>query len=149
MGLTYLNFAYQIEAWLEGGRAFFPFGGADFAFVGSDILGGFDFVNEGACVATDAAGVDFDSLDDAVGIDDERTAVGETGCFNQHLEVAGQGVGGVADHGIRDFANAVRGVMPGLVGEMGVRGYGVYLGAKTLEGGVIVLEIFQFRGAQK
>jgi hypothetical protein len=55
-----------------------------------------------------------------------------------HAEGAGQGAGGVADHRELDLADGLGGVVPGLVGEVGVGGDDVDLGAGLLELGVVV-----------
>ena len=65
------------------------------------------------------------------------------------LEVLGQGVGGVGQHGVLNLLDALGGVMPGLVDEMGVAGDGVDLAAGGLEVGVLVGQVLQLRGADE
>ena len=55
----------------------------------------------------------------------------------------------VADHHIFDFADGGRGVVPGLVAEMGVGRHRIDLNAHALQRGILVLQIFQFGRADK
>src|SRR5690554_4343019 len=74
---SWLDLADQVERRRQGSFAFFPFGWADFAGVGGDVLSGLHFTQQFFGVAADAAGVDLDDLDLAVGIDDKGAALGE------------------------------------------------------------------------
>ena len=53
-----------------------------------DVLGGLHLAEQLGGVAADALGGDLDELDDAVGVDHERAAVGEALALAQHVEVA-------------------------------------------------------------
>jgi hypothetical protein len=50
---------------------------------------------------------------------------------------------------VLDLADGLGGVVPGLVGEVGVGGHGVHLDAHLLELGVVVGQVAQFGGADE
>jgi hypothetical protein len=52
---------------------------------------------------------------------------------------------GVSQHGVIDLLDSLRGVMPGLVDEMGVSGNGIDFAADGSELLVLVCQILQFR----
>ena len=58
-------------------------------------------------------------------------------------------MGGVGQHGISDLADALRVVVPRLMYEMCVGGYGINLAASRLKLGVFVLQILKLGGADK
>ena len=113
------------------------------------VLGGLDLAQQLGGVAADAAGVDFDDLDLALGVDHEGAALGQAGFLDHHAEVAGDGAGRVADHRVLDLADGLRGVVPGLVGEVGVGGHRVDLDAQLLELGVVVGQVAQLGRADE
>ena len=82
--------ADEVERGGEGLAAFFPLGRADLARMGRDVLRRLDLADELRRVAADAAGGDLDDLDLAVGVDDERAAVGEARLLDVDVEVARQ-----------------------------------------------------------
>ena len=113
------------------------------------VLGGLDLAEQLDGVAADALGGDLDDLDDAVGVDHERAAVGEALTVAHDVEVAGDGAGGVAEHRVLDLADGVGGVVPRLVGEVGVGRDRVHLDAEALELLVVVGEVAELGGADE
>nr|GFC00299.1 hypothetical protein [Tanacetum cinerariifolium] len=83
------------------------------------------------------------------GVDHERATVSQTCFFDQNVEVAGDGQGWVADHGVLDFADRWRGVVPGSVSKVGVGRNGVDFHAQFLERVVVVSQVFQFGWADE
>ena len=65
------------------------------------------------------------------------------------LEIFGQAVSGIGQHGVLDLLDTLRGVVPGLVDIVGVAGNGVDLAAHRLELVVEVGQVLQFCGAHK
>src|SRR3546814_4050794 len=76
-------------------------------------------------------------------VDHESTAVSQANFFDQHVEVAGDDVGRVANHGVLDFANGWRGVVPGSVSKVSVGGNAVDFDTQLLEFSVVVGQVFQ------
>src|SRR5690625_6855036 len=66
--------------------------------------------------------MDFVRLDVALGANDKGTAQCHTLFFDQYLEVSGELMGGVSEHGVLYLANGRRAVMPCFVGEVGICG---------------------------
>ena len=91
----------------------------------------------------------FHDHDLAFGIDHERAALGKAVGLDEHLEVAGERGGRVADHRELNLAHGGGAFMPGLVREVRVRGDGVDLNAEGLEFGVVFGEVFEFRRADE
>ncbi|MNV86151.1 hypothetical protein D3C71_1801610 [compost metagenome] len=58
-------------------------------------------------------------------------------------------MGRVTDHGVGDFSDSIGGIMPSLVGEVGVRGNGIHLNSKSLQGFVLILQVLQLRRANE
>src|SRR5690606_27112540 len=85
-----LNFSYEIKAWLKRFSAFFPFCRTYFAWMFTDILSSFDFLNECACIAANSVSIDLYSLNDAVRIDDECSTVCQTCFFIKNIKHADQ-----------------------------------------------------------
>src|SRR5690606_25366022 len=117
--------------------------------VGGDVLGSLDLAQQLGRVAADTAGVDLDDLDLALRVDDEGAAVGQAGFLYHHAEVAGDGAGRVADQRVLDLADGLGGVVPGLVGEVGVGGHAVDFHAQLLELGVVVGQVAQLGRADE
>src|SRR6478735_8680790 len=95
-----LDLADQVERRLQRFGAFGPLGGADFARMGSHVLGSLHAAQQFSSVAADAVVVHFDGLDLAFGVDHEGAAVSET-CvftfFDENLECTGQLLARVTD----------------------------------------------------
>ena len=71
-------------------------------------------------------------------------------CFlDQHVEIARERRGRIADQRVLDLLDGVRGVVPGLVREVRVGGHAVDLDAQLLEFGVVVGEIAEFGRADE
>lgn len=114
-----------------------------------NILSRFDFAQQFRGVAANAASIDFNDLDFALGVDHEGAALGQASFLNHHTKVASDGAGWVADHRVLDLADGVGAVVPGFVGEVGIGGDGVDLYAQFLEFRVVVRQVAQFGGADK
>ena len=67
----------------------------------------------------------------------------------QHVEVAADRAGRVADHRVLDLADGVGGVVPRLVGEVGVGRHRVDLDAELLELGVVVGQVAELGRADE
>jgi len=143
------DLANQIERRCQGGFAFFPLGRADFARVCGNVLGRFDFAQQLGGIAADATGVDFDDLDRAGRINHEGATLGQACFLDHHFEVARDQAGRITDHRVLDFLDGVGGVVPCLVGEMGVGGNAVDFHAHFFELGVVVGQVAQLGRADK
>ena len=117
--------------------------------MGGDVLGGLDLADQLGGVAAHALAADLHDLDDTLRIDDERAAVGQALALAHHAEVVGDGAVGVTDHRELDLADGVGGVVPRLVGEVGVGAHRVDLDTELLELGVVVGEVAQLGGADE
>ena len=115
----------------------------------SDVLRRLDLAQQFLGVAADAVVMHFHDLDLAVRIDDEGAAIGQALLLDQHLEIARQRRGRIADQRVLHFLDGVGGVVPGLVGEMRVGGYAVDFHAQFLEFGVVVGEVAEFGRADE
>lgn len=144
-----LDLADEVKGRRQRGGTRLPLGRADLAGVGGDVLGGLHLAEEFGGVAADAAVVMFHDHDLAFGIDHERAALGKAVGLDEHLEVAGERGGRVADHRELNLAHGGGAFMPGLVREVRVRGDGVDLNAEGLEFGVVFGEVFEFRRADE
>src|SRR5690606_28984592 len=100
-------------------------------------------------VTADTFGSDFHSLDDALRVNDEGTAVGQALVFTQDLEVAADLHGRVADHGVLDLADGFGAVVPRLGGGVGGGGRGVDFDAQRLQRFVVVGNVAQLGGADE
>src|SRR3546814_13937648 len=69
--------------------ALFPLGRAHLVRVLAHVLRGLDLAEQLDRVAADALGGDLDDLDDAVGVHEERAAVGPALALAEHVEVGG------------------------------------------------------------
>ena len=110
---------------------------------------GLDLPQQLVGVAAHVAGVDLIGHDLPLGVHHKGAPLGHAVGLDIDLEVLGQGVGGVGQHGVLNLLDALGGVMPGLVDEMGVAGDGVDLAAGGLEVGVLVGQVLQLRGADE
>jgi hypothetical protein len=117
--------------------------------VGGDVLRGLDLAEQLDRVAADALGGDLDGLDDAVGVDHERAAVGQALALAQDVEVLRDDRGRVGDHRVLDLADGVGGVVPRLVGEVRVGRHRVDLDPEPLELGVVVGQVTQLGRAHE
>src|SRR3546814_3032767 len=79
------------------------------------VLRGLDLAEQLDRVAADALGGDLDELDDAVGVHEERAAVGQALALAEHVEVGGDRGRRVAEHEVLDLADRVGGLVPRLV----------------------------------
>ena len=141
--VTDLDLADQVQGRSQSGLAFFPFGRANFAWVSSNVLSSLDFAQQLGSVTANAAIVQFNDFDLAFRVDHEGATIRQTSFFDQYVEVARDSVGRVADHGVLDFADGWRSVVPGSVGEVSVGGNAVDLDAQFLECVVVVSQVFQ------
>src|SRR5471032_1763954 len=144
-----LDLADQVQRWGQRGGAFGPFSRADFAWVRSDVQGGFDFAQQFRRVAADAVVVHFHQFDVAFRIDDEGAAQRQAFFFDHHFEIAGQRAGRVADQRVVDFLDRVRGVVPGFVREVGVGRHAVDVDAQFGEFRLEIGQVFQFGRADE
>src|SRR5690606_29759233 len=128
-----LDLADQVQRGLQGFSTFFPLGRAHFTGVSSDVLSSLHLAQQLGSHTADAVVVHFHHLDVAFGVDHEGTAQCDALFFDQHFEVAGQGVGGGTDHRLVDLADGGRRVVPCLVREVRVGGNSVDLDAQLLE----------------
>lgn len=126
-----------------------PGGLAELVAVLVDELAGLDLAEDFLGVAADVGGVDLTADDPAVGIDDEGAAFGFVALRGQDVELAGQVLGGVADHWKFDFADGLGVVVPRLVHEDGVAGDLVDLAADLLKVLVVVLQVLKLRRADE
>ena len=117
--------------------------------MGVNKLAGLHLAEKLLCVAAHVARRDLIAHDLALGVDDERAALRQTVGFDQHLEIAGQGMGRVCQHGIVDLADAFGRIVPRLVDEMGIGGHRVDLAAYIAELLVLVRQILQLRRADE
>src|SRR5689334_5133652 len=147
--VTDLDLADQVQGRSQSGFTFFPLGWAHFARVSGDVLSGLDFAQQLGSVTTNTAIVEFNDFDLAFRVDHESATVSQASFFDQHVEVAGDDMSRVADHGVPDFADGWRSVVPGSVGKVGIGGNAVDLDAQFLELGVVVSQVFQFGRANK
>ena len=94
-------------------------------------------------------GGDLDDLDHAVGVDTKvpRSARPSPSIITSKLRVIV--AGRVADHRVLDLADGVRGVVPRLVGEVGVGRHRVDLDAELLELGVVVGQVAELGRADE
>src|SRR5690625_1238099 len=137
-----LDFAYEVQGRLERVSALFPLGRADLTGVLSDVLGSTYFAQQLTCIAADTIVMDFVRLDVALGANDKGTAQCHTLFFDQYLEVSGELMGGVSEHGVLYLANGRRAVMPCFVGEVGICGNRENLNAQLLELIVMLGQVF-------
>ena len=79
------------------------------------------------------------AYDLSLGIDDECSALGKTVSGDQHVEILGNTVGRIRQHGIIDLLNAVRRIVPRLVDKMRIRGDGIHFTTDGLELIVLIL----------
>src|SRR5471032_2080851 len=149
MRFTDLDLADQVQGRSQGGLAFFPLGWAHFARVSSNVLSSLDFAQQLGSVTANAAIVQFNNFDLAFRVDHEGATVCQASFFDQYVEVAGDGQGRVADHGVLDFADGWRSVVPGSVGKVGVGGNAVDFDAQFLEFGVVISQVFQLGWAEE
>src|SRR5471032_116647 len=149
MRFTDLDLADQVQGRSQGSLAFFPLGWAHFARVSSNVLGSLDLAQQLGCVTTHAAIVQLNDFDLAFRVDHESATVSQACFFDQYVEVAGDGQGRVADHGVLDFADGWRSVVPGRVSKVGVGGNAVDLDAQLLEWSVVVGQVFQLGWANE
>ena len=137
-----LDLANQVDGGLEGFLAFFPLGGANFARVGSGVLGSLELAQGFGDVAGDFVGMHFHGLDRAAGVDHERAAQCQAFFRDVHAEVVGQLVRGVAHQEELGLADGVRRFVPDLVAEVRVGGDDEHFGVGFLELGVVVGRVF-------
>ena len=100
-------------------------------------------------IAAHISCVDFVYYDLALRVHNEASALCKAVFLDIHLKVAAQRMCGVGQHGISDLADALRVVMPRLMHEMCVGGYGINLAAGRLKLSVFVLQILKLGGADK
>ena len=86
--------------------------------MGGDELGSLDLAEELVGITANAVVLDFDKFDETFGVAYESAAVGHAVFLNHHAESAAEQAGGISEHGILDFLDAVGGVMPCLVDEV-------------------------------
>ena len=115
----------------------------------SDVLSSLHLAEQFLRIAADAEVMDLGDLDDAFRIHDERAAQCETFLFDQHAEVAADGVSRITQHHILDLLDGVRSVMPRLVREMGIGRHAVDFDAQLLQLWVHVREIAQLGRADE
>ncbi len=115
----------------------------------ADVLRRLDLADELGGVAADALARDLEHLDDAVGVDDERGALGEAGARAHDVEVGGDGTAGVAEHEVLHLGDRVGGRVPRLVREVGVGRDRVHLDAEALQLLVVVGEVAELGGADE
>ena len=109
--------------------------------MGSDVLRGFDFTQQLGRIAADTASRHFHDLNRAAWIDHEGAAISQTCFFDQHIKVAADCMGWVADQGVLDFLDRLGGVEPGFVGEVGVGRNPVDFYAQLFKLGVMIGQI--------
>lgn len=144
-----LQLAYEVERRLERRGSRLPLRGADFVAVLMDELASLELAEELVGVAPDIAAVDFIGDDLALGVYDERSALGETGIGDQDLEVARESLSRIGEHRIGYLRDALGVVVPGLVDEVGVAAYGIDFASCGLELSVDVLEVLKLRRADE
>src|SRR5690606_8749322 len=143
------DLADELQRRSEGLVALFPLGRADLARVVADVLSGLDLADELGGVAADALSGDLGELDDAVRVDQEGAAVGETLVLTEDLEVGADLQGRVTDHGVLDLADGLRRSVPRLVREVRVGRDGEDLDAELLQLLVVVREVAELRRADE
>lgn len=144
-----LQLTHQVKRGLKGLGAGLPLSRAHLVTVLGDKLGCLKQAEQLVRITADTAGVHLVHLDLALGIDDEGAALGQAVLLNEHLEVTGKRVRGVGKHRIGYLADALRGLMPGLVGKVRVRGNGVHLATGSGEFRILVRQVLKLRGAHK
>src|SRR5690606_9120511 len=143
MGERYLDLADQVQGRSQGLLAFFPLGRANFAWVGSGVLGSLQLAQSLAHVTSDLVGVNFDGLDHAFRVDDEGAAQGQAFFSNVYAESVGQLMSRVADQRELSLANGRGSLVPNLVGEVSIGSDAVHCGTGLLQLGVAVGSVFK------
>ena len=123
MYLYILDLAYKVDAGFESLSIFLPLRRANFAIVASHVERCFYLANELFCVTTNAVVLDFSNLDQTFGIYQEGTTVCQTIFFVENTKTARNHASVVSEHGILNLLDAVRSVVPSLVGEVSVSAY--------------------------
>ena len=144
-----LQLAHQVQAGLQGLRAGLPLGRAHLISVLRHKLAGLDLPQQFIGVAAHIAGVDLIGYDLPLGVYNETAPLRHAVGLDIDLEIFGQAVGGVGQHGEPDLLDALRGVVPGLVDIVCVAGNGVDLAARGLELVVEVGKVLQLCGADE
>ena len=98
-------------------------------------------------VAADAVVLDLDQFDDSFGVHYERAAIGHALLLDHYAEAAGKHAGRIGEHRVLDLADALRGVVPGLVHEVRVGAHRVDFDAHGLELLVLLGHVYQLGGA--
>ena len=117
--------------------------------MGGHKLGGLNLAQQLVGVAADAVVLHLGHLYQAIGVNQERSAVGHSLVFLHHAEAAAEHAGGVGKHRILYFLYAVRGVVPCLVHEVGVCAHREHLDAHLLQAVVFLGQVHQFGGANE
>src|SRR5690625_7719603 len=94
-----LDLANKVQGRLERVSALFPLGGANLTRVLGDVLSSAYFAEQLACITANTVVVYFVGLDVAFGANNKGTAQSNALFFDQHLEVSGELMGGVSEHG--------------------------------------------------
>jgi hypothetical protein len=95
-------------------------------------------------ITADAQVIDFRNLDDAFWVDNEGTAQRQSFLLDQYAEIAADEVSRIAKHGVLNFLDRLRRVMPRLVGEMRIGRHAVNLHAELLELWIEIRHVAQF-----
>ncbi len=115
----------------------------------SHILSRFNFADQVRCVTANAFSGDFDSLDDALWVNNEGTAIRQTFVFAHDFEVTGQCASWVADHRVFDFCDGFGRTVPGFVGKVRVGRNRVDVYAQFLQFFVMVCHVTQLSWANE
>ena len=111
--------------------------------MGVDELTGLNLSQQFFGVSAHVTGRYLVAHDFALGVDDKGAPLGQTIGLNQHLEVSGDTVGGVSQHGVIDLLDPIGRIVPCFVDKMGVCGHGVNLTADGPELLVLVRQVLQ------
>ena len=115
----------------------------------SNVLSRFHFAQQVRCITADTFSGNFDSLDNALRVNNEGRAVCQAFIFTHVVEVTGQGASRVADHRVFDFRDSFRAAVPRFVGEVGIGRNRVNVYAQLLQFFVVVCHVAQFGRANE
>ena len=113
------------------------------------VLSCFHFTQQVRCITADTFSGNFDSLDNALRVNNEGRTVCQAFIFTHVVEVTGQGASRVTDHRVFDFRDGFRAAVPRFVGEVGVGRDRVHVYAQLLQFIVVIGHVTQFGRANE
>ena len=100
-------------------------------------------------IAAHIAGKNFIGYDFTFGINNKAAAFRHTVRLDVYPKISRQGMGGIGQHGVLDFADALGGIVPRFMNIVRVTGNRIDLTARSLERGVLVGQILQLGRANE